>query len=849
MRSLNSLKSRSINNGIHSNNRIALALYQTATTGASLGGGGGGTSNVDLTAVTTNIIPTTNGSLNLGTSDKRFATTFTNNINLSGNIIPVGNLVAQLGDPTHWFGNIYVNHISCGANSIAIGGAYISANNGSIAIPAGATIGGVAPGTIMIKGALANTGELSNTNEIGDGYVIDSNLWVATILNSTLANGWVNVGAFRGPQGTQGIQGDQGIQGNQGDQGIQGNTGAKGDTGNTGPQGPMGVLDATGATFTGTITLPDLIVTGNAAFGKTTPAYRVDVSGSLNATSILQNGVSLGSVYATTSVLGDYYNKTAIDGSINLVLGSYATTSYVGTQISNLINGAPNTLDTLAEISTALQGDASFGTVIYGRLNSCDTSINTIRTSLTDYTLKTAVDSSLGLYALTTAVDSSLGLYALTTAVDSSLGLYALTTAVDSSLGLYTLKTAVDSSLGLYALKTAVDSSLGLYALNTAVDSSLGLYALKTAVDSSLGLYALTTAVDSSLGLYALTTAVDSSLGLYTLKTAVDSSLGLYTLKTAVDSSLGLYALKTAVDSSLGLYALKTAVDSSLGLYALKTAVDSSLGLYALKTAVDSSLGLYTLKTAVDSSLGLYTLKTAVDSSLGLYALKTAVDSSLSSYATTASLSNYASLLTDISFGGNVQFGRTAAMVRIGVNKAPSTAFALDVSGPTYFSGNVTLDKRSTDISYAYFDMSAVTMNVYNMCEKFVTMSTITSVVPVVCNYTLGSIFYYPSSTSSIITSVSFTNVPVVIGRSVTVTVIVENSTNTVVTYLNPTSSTISVNGQAIVYKTQDGTAFAAPTAPASGYWQVVHQFIMLFTSGTVSANNPRIIGSMATIK
>ena len=660
MRSLNALKSRSINNDTLSKNRISFALNQTATTGASLGSGGGGTSNVDLTAVGTNIVPTTNGSLNLGTSDKRFATTFTDNINLSGNIMPVGNLVSQIGDPTHWFGNIYVNHISCGNSSISIGGVTISANNGAISIPAGATIGGVAPGTIQIKGALASTVSLSNVNATGDGYVIDSNLWVSTKANSIVGNGWTNVGAFRGPQGNQGNPGIQGVQGNQGNQGIQGNTGAKGDTGATGPQGPTGVLDATGATFTGTITLPDLIVTGNSAFGKTTPAYRVDVSGSLNATSILQNGVSLGSVYATTSALGSYYDKAAIDGSINSVLGSYATTTYVGTQISNLINGAPNTLDTLAEISTALQGDASFGTTVYGRINSCDSSVNSIRTSLSDYTLKTAVDASLANYALT-------------------------------------------SSLSTYA---------------------------------------------------------------------TSDSLSNYTLKTAVDASLANYALT----------------------------------------------------------------------------------SSLSTYATSDSLSSYASLLTDISFGGNVQFGRTAAMVRIGVNKPPSTAFALDVSGPTYFSGNVTLDKRSTDISYAYFDMSAVTMNVYNMCEKFVTMSAITTsaVTTITCDYTLGSIFYIQSSrtTANPIGTVIFTNIPVVTGRSVTVTVIVENSSNTVVTYLLPTSSTISVNGQAIVYKTQDGTAFAAPTGPATAvYWQVVHQFIMLFTSATVSATNPRIIGSIATIK
>ena len=204
MRSLNALKSRSINNDTLSKNRVAFALNQTATTGASLGGGGGGggTSNVDLTAVTTNILPTTNGSLNIGSSGNRFGTTFTNNINLNGNIMPVGNLVSHIGDPTHWFGNIYASHISCGANSIAIGGAVLSARtDGGISIPSGTTIGGVAPGTIVIKGTKALTTDLPTTNAVGDGYVIGSNLWVASKLNSTLADGWVNVGAFRGPQG------------------------------------------------------------------------------------------------------------------------------------------------------------------------------------------------------------------------------------------------------------------------------------------------------------------------------------------------------------------------------------------------------------------------------------------------------------------------------------------------------------------------------------------------------------------------------------------------------------------------------------------------------------------------
>ena len=244
-----------------------------------------------------------------------------------------------------------------------------------------------------------------------------------------------------------------------------------------------------------------------------------------------------------------------------------------------------------------------------------------------------------------------------------------------------------------------------------------------------------------------------------------------------------------------------------------------------------------------------YYTKTAADASVNSVLASYARTSALSSYATTSSLANYASLLTDASFAGNIQLG-TSRAISVGINKTPSTAFALDVSGPTFFSGNVSMNKRTVDISYAYFDMSAVTMNVYNLCEKFTTMATLSSATTITCDYATGSIFYFPSITTSVIASVSITNVPVVIGRSVSITIIIENSSNTVVSWLSPTSSTINVNGQAIVYKTQDGTAFAAPSPPGTNvYWQVIHQFVLLFTGATLSANNPRIIGSMATIK
>ena len=133
--------------------------------------------------------------------------------------------------------------------------------------------------------------------------------------------------------------------------------------------------------------------------------------------------------------------------------------------------------------------------------------------------------------------------------------------------------------------------------------------------------------------------------------------------------------------------------------------------------------------------------------------------------------------------------------------------------------------------------------------KKFVIMPTITNVTGLICNYINGSTFYFPSTISSEITDIKIINIPVIIQRRIKITIIIENRQNTVVSWLNPSHSSISVNGQAIIYKTKDGTDFAEPTAPESGHWQVLHQFILFFISDTLSPTNPRIIGSMATIK
>jgi trimeric autotransporter adhesin len=832
-RSIYTISGRSKNTQVKFNNMLSRELspnlvngtipfinaIATANANANAGNGGNNT-NVNLTAVTTNIVPTTDGGLNLGASDKQFNNTYTKNISMDGLIIPNGNLTSHIGDDSHWFGNIYVNHIHCGANSINIGSATISSTNGGVALPSGSKVGGVDPGTIVIKGTKANTDALPTTNDVGDGYVISANLWVASKNNSTVADGWVNVGTFVGPQGPQGIQGIQGNTGAQGIQGIQGTAGATGSIGPTGPQGPPGVLDIAGATFTGTIVMPDLVVTGNSGFGKSNPAYRVDVSGSLNASTIYQNGSSLSSVYATTSSLNNYYLKTAIDASLNAgfynksaidagyytksaidssintnfynrgaidasyytkgaidaslntnfynrgaidagyytksaidaslntnfynrgtidaslsawyynkattdvslsryllktgfessmntyyynksaIDATFSTIQYVDNRFTTLTGGIPaSTLDTLAEISNALQGDGSFGVSVYNRFASTDSSINDIRTSVnglsSTYYTKTAADSSINSVLGSYALASSLSGYATTTSLNSFYNKTAIDSSINSVLGSYYVKSVIDNSLNSnFYNKTYIDNTFSGVAYKSSIDSSLNLYYSKTAVDASinsiLGAYYTKTAVDTSIntliGAYYTKTATDASinsiLGAYYTKTAVDASIntGFYN-KTTTDAT---FLSNTSFDTSMNTnyYAKSTidsrfaSTDSSLGdirtsitqlsvtgaiqdpsinqLINYNTVQDASINTLPTSSAIDNSLNNYYLKTAIDSSINSLLGSYATTTSLNAYYSKIATDASinslLGSYATTTSLNAYYSkIATDAS--------------------------------------------------------------------------------------------------------------------------------------------------------------------------------------------------------
>ena len=97
---------------------------------------------------------------------------------------------------------------------------------------------------------------------------------------------------------------------------------------------------------------------------------------------------------------------------------SYATQSYVGTQISNLVDSAPSTLDTLNELAAALGDDANFSTTV---TDSIATKLPLSGGTLTGV-LKLP-DGSESAPALSFANDTDLGIYRFVSGSNDYLGI------------------------------------------------------------------------------------------------------------------------------------------------------------------------------------------------------------------------------------------------------------------------------------------------------------------------------------------------------------------------------------------------------------------------------------------
>ena len=193
-----------------------------------------------------------------------------------------------------------------------------------------------------------------------------------------------------------------------------------------------------------------------------------------------------------------------------------ATESYVGTQISNLIDGAPDALNTLNELAAALNDDASAASSLTTLINANETHIDNVATLS-----GLAKDSTdLGTFTGTTIADSQTikaALQALETAVESkgsATSLTSLTTAV-GDLNTLTGVAQNAEDLGTFTGSTISDSVTVKAALQTLETTVEDISAVDTAVvdagDNVNRLVASTSADTEPAGWHFL--AVDTSDG------------------------------------------------------------------------------------------------------------------------------------------------------------------------------------------------------------------------------------------------------------------------------------------------------------------------------------------------
>ena len=176
---------------------------------------------------------------------------------------------------------------------------------------------------------------------------------------------------------------------------------------------------------------------------------------------------------ADTTDSGSSYTGKKITKA-NLLSG-YATESYVGTQISNLIDGAPDALNTLNEIAAAISDDADIATTLTALSTANETHIDNLATlsgvakdstNLGTFTGSTIADSQTvkaALQALETAVEAAGSAASLTavTADVADLRTLSGTSDEDEDLGTFTGSTISDNvtiKAALQALETAVET-------------------------------------------------------------------------------------------------------------------------------------------------------------------------------------------------------------------------------------------------------------------------------------------------------------------------------------------------------------------------------------------------------
>jgi len=153
-----------------------------------------------------------------------------------------------------------------------------------------------------------------------------------------------------------------------------------------------------------------------------------------------------------------YYTDTRV--GTYLSTNSYATQTYVGTAISNLINSAPSTLDTLNELAAALGNDANYAT-----------------------TITTALGNKLSTSAFTTTANTWLGTKTADNLTEGSTNLYFTTTRARAAVSGGTI-ISYNSTTGVIGIN---DASIGVSKFDSTVANTFSTKGTSIAMAIALG--------------------------------------------------------------------------------------------------------------------------------------------------------------------------------------------------------------------------------------------------------------------------------------------------------------------------------------------------------------------------
>ena len=375
-----------------------------------------------------------------------------------------------------------------------------------------------------------------------------------------------------------------------------------------------------------------------------------------------------------TETLGSYVKTSTLSG-----YATVANLNNLSNTVSNIIgNVTKDELDTLKELSDALNNDQNFGATVVNRLSSIDTSINSIQENLTKYATNAYLTTTLQSYVTNSNLTNQLKSYAtvanLNTTKNDVNKINSNIANINNNInnintnitGINTNITNINTEIN--SIKTSLvnkadKSTLNSYVTQSSLTTQLGSYA----TTETLASYVTSSSLNTKLTGYATVTSLNnlntSTASNFTNINASLESIGSNitsiknSLNNKADSSvLSNYVTSTSLTNQLKNYASATELsnvknnvtsinNSITGINNSITSINTSINsvLTSLSDKVDTStLNNYVTTTSLTSTLNDYAKK----SSLNSYVTSTSLSTTLNDYAKTSTLSSYVTKTT-----------------------------------------------------------------------------------------------------------------------------------------------------------------------------------------------------------